>query len=103
MNEDNTMTEQHWFNKTPEQLSKLSDQRLSEILKRARKHRITVHNSYRDDVANAVSNAQTSEEAKLNLPTIIRELTESRELSDSESYFQMVKSECSTRDHFKSK
>lgn len=63
---------QNALNKTPAELSKLSDQRLENVLKAARKNFISKE-------ANSDSN---------------------EEITAAESYLARVKAECSTRSHF---
>ena len=74
------MPEQNWSNQTPDQLAKLSDQRLNEVLKRARIVASKASNGF-----NEIGNV---DEDEFNRTT---------------AYFELVKSEADKRPHFEHK
>lgn len=97
------MPEQNWSNQTPEQLAKLSDQRLGEILKRARKAKKQNLSKYRTAVFDAAQ-ATNVDESKLDtLPMTLNEIGQDPELAKSMRYFEVVKAECDKRPDFGNK
>lgn len=91
---------QNWSNQSIEQLAKLSDQRLGEILKRARKARMQSYSKYRKGVEEAVAESHKTDTGVLLLPAKLSELAHDDQLCADEVYFRMVTEECKKRPHF---